>query len=314
VSSRIVSARPSYIWYVALAALLLTNVFTIVYSAARSAPQEVTDSGLIDPQRRFEKQENLIVNIQPLRDELSRYEADENISIYFEYLKTGANIAVQKDAQFWPASLLKLPVALGAVKMIEEGTWEWDDTITLLEEDRDGEYGALYKLPVGSKLSLEELLRRMLIESDNTAYRMLFRKVGAAQINEAYEHLGLKKFFTDDGQISAKRYSVLLRALYTSSYLEPENSERILSFLAESPFRDFLGSGFPASTRFAHKHGLNDERGVVLDAGIVYVPGRPYILTVMIRTQDLGYAQSVMQKISKLAYEYVTQYHAEENL
>lgn len=302
------------ILYGIIALLVFSNLVTAWLVSAR--PSNAFDlqnkSSLIDPFRAFERQEDLIINIQPLREELITYEAKGDVSIYFEYLKTGANIAVQKDARFWPASLLKLPVAMAVAKLVEEGAWDWDDTLILGEEDRDGEFGALYKQPAGTKLSVEELVRRMLIDSDNTAYRLLFRKVGAEQINDIYAHTGLTKFFSENGEIGAKRYSVLLRSLYTSSYLEPVNSEKLLSFLAESPFREYLGSGIPASVRFAHKHGLNDGKGVVLDAGIVYVPGRPYLLTVMVRTKDLEYAKSVMKKISELSYDYITTYHEEE--
>lgn len=294
--------------------LIFSNLITAwsVFVQSSNTSRSPSPSSFIDPSRAYERQENLIINIQPLREELAKYEAKGDVSIYFEYLKTGANIAVQKNAQFWPASLLKLPVAIAVTKLVEEGTWDWDDTLTLGEEDRDGEFGTLYTQPAGTKVSVEELVRRMLIDSDNTAYRLLFRKVGAEQIVDIYTHLGLTKFFSEDGEIGAKRYSALLRALYTSSYLEPASSEKLLSFLAESPFREYLGSGIPASVRFAHKHGLNDGKGVVLDAGIVYVPNRPYLLTVMVRTQDLEYAKSVMKKVSEISYEYIATYHEEE--
>ena len=73
---------------------------------------------LLNPARKLINQEDLIINIQSLRDELSEIGKNKNISIYFEYLPTGANISINKDAEFWPASLLKLPVAMAAGKKI----------------------------------------------------------------------------------------------------------------------------------------------------------------------------------------------------
>src|SRR3989344_250215 len=56
---------------------------------------------LLNPARKSVEQEDLIINFQPLRDYLNdKYEADPNISIYFEYLPTGASIATNKDAEF----------------------------------------------------------------------------------------------------------------------------------------------------------------------------------------------------------------------
>jgi len=45
-------------------------------------------------------------------------------SVYFEYLPTGANISINKDAEFFPASLLKVPVAMAIAKKIDKREWD----------------------------------------------------------------------------------------------------------------------------------------------------------------------------------------------
>src|SRR3989338_6127079 len=89
------------------AILLASNIWTlIVYAPSRQSGESGTNDqfSLLNPARKFIKQEDLIINFQPLRDYLNdKYEADPNVSVYFEYLPTGASIAINKDAEFYPA-------------------------------------------------------------------------------------------------------------------------------------------------------------------------------------------------------------------
>src|SRR3989344_734043 len=104
--------------------LAATNTWAIFYYAPSLAENSENYSNdkynLLNPTRKFIKQEDLIINFQPLRDYLNdKYEADQNVSIYFEYLPTGSNIVISKDAEFYPASLLKVPIAMAVAKKIE---------------------------------------------------------------------------------------------------------------------------------------------------------------------------------------------------
>src|SRR3972149_9138706 len=84
-----------------VAALLASNAILLFKnkSSGESAGSAGGDQyNLLNPARKFIKQEDLIVNFQPLRDYLNdKYEVDKNVSIYFEYLSTGANISLNKE-------------------------------------------------------------------------------------------------------------------------------------------------------------------------------------------------------------------------
>jgi len=267
---------------------------------------------LIDPARRFYAADDLIINVQPLRDYFSdKYESDQNVSIYFEYLPTGANISINKDAEFYPASLLKLPIAMAVAKTIERGDYKWSNTITLQESDKNNDFGDLWQQPVGKVFTVEELVRELLINSDNTAQLMLLRNLDQIDQNELFkvhEYLGLLDFFTEDGKISAKKYSPILRSLYSASYLTVENSGKILQLMSESNFNNFLTAGLPKNVKLAHKIGVNDEENVYLDAGIVYPTSRPFILIVMVKNYDLIKTQEIIKDISQKAYNYIADY------
>lgn len=264
---------------------------------------------LVDPSRRFVRQEDLIVNLQPLRDSLNRaYQNDPAVSLYFEYLPTGANISINKDTTFYPASLLKVPVAVAVAKKIERGEWKWTNELVLLAGDRDALFGTLYLEPTNSTHTIEELVARSLVESDNTAHFILLRNLETEEIESVYEHIGLKDFFDTDGSISAKQYSVIFRMLYTSSYLSPEYSNKLLRLMTKSSFGEFVQQSLPDEAVFAHKIGMATDRGVYVDSGIVYAPSRPYIITVMVAASDEIAARRVMADISNSVYTYITSY------
>lgn len=301
-------------------ALAVILSLALIWTYFVHIPQELKISGadngskyeLLNPARRFMSQKDLIVNIQPLRDELNKFESNQDISIYFEYLPTGANISVNKDAEFWPASLLKVPVAMAIAKKIERGDWKWNNKLILLAGDKNEMFGTLYREPTGSAFTIEELVRRTLVDSDNTANFILVRNLEDSDIRDVYDHLGLSDFFSAGGEIGAKKYSAIIRSLYNSSYLSEENSQKILAYLSGSEFGNYLQSGIPSGVRFTHKIGTGNDKGVYLDSGLAYLKNRPYILTVMVKSSDEQQATEKMKQISQQAYEYVANYKENE--
>lgn len=278
-------------------------------NAGENAEQNKNQFSLLNPARNFFNQEDLIINFQPLRDYLNnKYEADPNVSIYFEYLPTGANIAVNKDAEFYPASLLKVPVAMAAAKKIDRGEWKWDNKLVLMATDKDDKFGTLYKEPTGSVFTIEELVKRSLIDSDNTAHFILLRNLELSEINDVYSHMGIDGFLETDGSLSAKRYAVILRTLYNSSYITDKSSQKIISFLSEGEFEGYIESGLPSDVVFAHKVGIDTNKKVYLDSGIIYFGQRPYILVVMTKSKTEEQAKNIMKDISQKAFDYIRNY------
>lgn len=298
------------IWlYILLGFLVITNIASLFFyfTSGKAVSKDIFD--LLNPARRLFNQKDLIVNFQPLRDYLNKeYESDPDVSVYFEYLPTGANIAISKDAQFYPASLLKIPVAMAVAKKIDKGEWSWDNKLVLMASDKDDKFGTLYQEPTGSVFTIEELVRRSLVDSDNTAHFILIRNLELEEIEGVYTHMGLDGFLDSDGSISAKRYSVILRTLYNASFLTDNSSQKLISFLADEPFEDYLKSGLAKGVEFAHKIGVDSEKKVYLDSGIVYLKDRPYILIVMTKTKEELDAKAIMKNVSEKVFNYVKNY------
>jgi beta-lactamase class A len=264
---------------------------------------------LLDPDRMYLDQENYIVNIQDLRDYLEDLgkKYPDSISIYYEQINSGANISINKDLRLYPASLTKLAQAIIVTKKVEEKTLSWNQKLKTEPSDLSDESGNLYKTIRGQSLTVEELMKELLVNSDNTANNIFKHHLDASDYLKFQDATGLRDLYNEKGYISAKEYTRILRVLYTSSYLEPENSQKILQYLSEATFHDYLSQGIPDEIKFAHKYGENKNYNIFSDSGIVYVKNKPYMITVMIKGKDGSKetrdgAVGLMKEISEHAY------------
>lgn len=279
---------------------------------------------LLDPGASEIRQNDLLVRFQPLREKLvAQYEQNPDfyVGLYFEYLPTGSNISINNDRAMWPASLIKIPVAMAAMKKIERGQWQLSNELVILDEDKDPSFGQLYREPTGTSLTIETLLHETLVNSDNTAHFVLLRNIDSSELEDVFFHLGLDDILksfknspnaqTEDNRMTAKTYSVFFRSLFNATYLSPENSEHFLTFLTDSG-QEYVRTGLPTDTVFAHKTGIRADEGVWADSGIVYVPRRPYLLTIMLEKRDpngtINEADAALlfKTISTEIYSYVT--------
>lgn len=296
--------------------LLATNLLTFLYyKPIVENPFENYKNPYpyIDLSRSFIDQENFIVNLQPLRESLAsiyKEHGEDKIALYVEFLNSGANISYNQDARYYPASLIKMPVAIAAVKRIQDGYWNWDSKLVIFDEDVDTKFGTIGNLPIGTRLTIEELLKELLTKSDNTAYKMLLRNLGAGPVNDFLTETGLVEFFDQDLNITAKEYTRLFRSLYTSSYLKREYSQKILNLLSLSE-RNYLGQAIPADIIYSHKFGENVTEKIFADSGIVYIPERPYIITVLYKggsEDDKMTTDAFFYKISNTVYKFFNEY------
>lgn len=311
----------SQITFFIIGALFACVVFLIIWPA--SIKELTAKYSLLDPAAIVSDEHDLLVRFQPLRSAMiSQFENHEkfNIGLYFEYLPTGSNIVVNNDRAMWPASLIKIPVAMAVMKKIEKGEWQLNNQLVILDEDKDSSFGNLYLEPTGTAFTIEELLKYTLVDSDNTAHFILLRNLDSDELEEVFTHLGLDDVLDDlkknpdqnsvDNRMTAKTYSVFFRSLFNATYLSPDNSQLFLNYLVESP-SEYAKSGVPSEVIFTHKTGIREEDGVWVDSGIVYEKRRPYILTIMIEKKNhedevsKEEIENLFKDISSQIYTYV---------
>lgn len=280
---------------------------------------------LIDLSRNFIDQKHYITNIQPLREKLREMSLEydkDSVSIYLEFLNTGANISINQESYIWPASLTKVPVAIVAMKKVQDGKWKLNSELVLMAEDMDAGSGAetsmLANEKVGTRFTIEELLKALLEDSDNTAYKILHRNISNNELLDFIESVGLEQLATKDGRVSAKEYSRIFRSLYTASYLNREHSQKILTYLNNAKFTYFLRRGVPENITFPHKYGEHAIVNAYSDSGIVYIENRPYIISVMVKgdmkadsDKEERKAADFMYRVSSETYNYFINYNNE---
>jgi len=297
-----------------IATLLLATVsFAIgVWYAGVYADNQLDTHNLLAKRIFLSKPSDTLLDFEPLRAQFRKDLAyyDGEVSLYFEYLPTGTSIRIGDAQHMVAASLLKVPAIMELHKLVEAGQVSLDTEVVLREEWLDAEYGDLYKKGAGYKLTLDELSRLVLEQSDNTALHAVqsvtAKYVGSLD-SSAYDALDVDYVDTEQTNLSmsARAYASFMKCLYFSCYLSADSSQDIMAHLANSTYggEGRLGKYIPDDVPIAHKIGVAGNQ-VQSDCGIVYAPNRNYLLCVMLgENKERG--PEVIAQISKAAYDYV---------
>lgn len=288
---------------VSISSLIVNAIFFLKFT---DSAQLIKKYSFLSKRILLEEQNEILINFLPLRNELRKTVApfQDSFAFYFEYLPTGTSIGINEKVEFGTASLIKVPISMAYFHYKERLGLKEDLIVTIQENHLDSNFGDLWKRGAGTKISLEEAVRLALVESDNTALLVLAANIPREDFNEVYEGLDIDlKIQDEETIITAKQYSSILKALYFSSVLTKDNSQKILELLAQTKFNDKLPAGVPEGIPVAHKFGILGNE-LFQDCGIVYVPKRPYILCMVSHsTEDL--ARERMKSISAKIYEYV---------
>lgn len=245
-----------------------------------------------------------------LREKVGTFE-ESTFGVYFEYLPTGTSIGVNERYEVYAASLFKLPVIMTYYRWKERTGRNDDPKLIVKESELDSNFGNLWKKGAGYKIRLSEAVRLAIIESDNTAARVIVSYLKEEEDFKAvYEGLDIDLKTDSAGTLlTAKSYSSILKALYFSAVLNKDDSNEILNLLTKTNFPDKLAAGVPQSIPVAHKIGNyigeNENDLAYSDCGIVYVPRRPYILC-MVSVSNEDVARERMQSISRIVYDFVS--------
>ena len=237
-------------------------------------------------------------------------------SVYYRDLNNGPWFGIREKEYFSPASLIKVPLLMAYYKLAEKqpeklkeeivNNLEFDPTAQNIEPQEI--------LEINKNYTVDELLNRMIIYSDNNAYKLLITHIDNNLVFKVYEELGvdISKALNDPSGniITVKDYASFFRILFNSSYLEKEYSEKALELLSKSVYNDGLVKDLPPNTVVAHKFGerhYNQTNEYQLhDCGIIYSPKKPYLLCIMTRGQSFAPLSRVINQISKTIYDNIS--------
>lgn len=247
-----------------------------------------------------------------LADENLKSGAATDTAIYFRDLNNGPWYGINERVKFRPASLLKVPIAMAFYKAAEDdpGLLKRRYRFTAevpLPDNRTPSVVPSRKIQPGREYSVEELIDAMIRYSDNQALYMLFGVIPERYLRDLYKALGVENDVLDkaDGMLSMRSFGTFYRILFNASYLNRANSEKLLKLLCESEYKNALVAGVPPGTVVAHKFGeggpkIGDRQ--LQDCGIVYYPGRPYLLCVMAKGPRLADLEAYIKNVSAFVY------------
>lgn len=265
----------------------------------------------------LEPQSFLVINYAGLRKGLQKYfdSNNYNVSVYVVNLRDGASMGIDEEQHFPAASLNKVPMAIFMLREVERGTFSLDTPIPILEKDKDHYSGTLYSSNESS-LPLHTLLEKMLVESDNTAYRAILRSINTSDTLEVTQYLDfysgsmMEKYGEETPLISSKVMYNVFMSLYLSTILEPEHSEYILELLSRAVFDVKKLAKLPEDVTIAQKFGLDYSEGspgYFHSCGIIYVGRMRSFYCVMTEGLSEENAQQVIGTVVNAIYQYATE-------
>jgi beta-lactamase class A len=246
-------------------------------------------------------------------------------------LETGETIASLNFRDHFPMqSVYKLPISMAVMKQVDDGKLSLDQKVRVTKEDYVGSaaHSPLRdKNPHGAELTVNELVRYALVESDGTASDVLMKLAGGNTAVQTYVTnlpvndlivLNTEKELSEDQTAQYRNYAspesaiALLRALFERRGLSEASQALILKYMiASTPGAKRLKGLLPAGAVVAHKTGTSgtDDKGTTAatnDIGIITLPdGKHVAIAVFISDSpaDEATREGVIAKIAKGVYD-----------
>jgi beta-lactamase class A len=270
---------------------------------------------------------------QNLREQMEKIalDAQGKVGASVTLLETGETVSFNGDQKFPMQSVYKFPIGMTLLNQVDKGALKLEQKVRVEKNDlgpakihsplRD-------KYPRGNvELSVRELLRYMIVESDGTASDVLLRTAGGADGVNAYLHeLGVTEVViaTTEKEMAASEdvqyrnratpdaMVGLLRTFYEGRGLSAGSRTLLLQLMTETgtgPHR--LKGQLPAGTIVAHKTGTsNTVEGLTRatnDVGLITLPdGRHLAIAVFVSDSkaETDAREGVIARIARAAYDW----------
>ncbi len=192
----------------------------------------------------------------------------KDVGLSYYNFDNGDTYTNNSTTEYTAASTVKVGIAMKIADMIANDELTLDTVETYTQDDYEGGSGSLQNDPVGSKYTIEELMTRMITESDNIATQILIRVITRPVYNEVMNEYTNSTFNMADNLLSADQGMALLRHLYEN----PDNTpgyDQIIDLMKQTVYNDRL-STYIDDDHIAHKIGDFGSIGIANDLGLIY--------------------------------------------
>jgi beta-lactamase class A len=251
------------------------------------------------------------------------------VSVAFRDLETGDSVLIDAHKVMHAASTMKVPVMLELFRRADAGELRMDEPVPVTNEFRSIADGSRYTLDrgsdgdttlysrVGQRVTVRELVERMITRSSNLATNLLIDRAEPPRIAATLASFGAGGVKVlrgvEDGPAfragmnnaaTAHGLMRVMEAIATGRAASPAATREMLAVLGRQEFREMIPAGLPAGVRSANKTG-NITR-IAHDAAVVFPEGRaPYVLVVLTRGfADADVAAATGREISAAVYRH----------
>ncbi|MBI3411011.1 MAG: serine hydrolase [Planctomycetes bacterium] len=251
------------------------------------------------------------------------------VAIAFKTLTGDECFYLDADEAMPTASLIKFPILIEAYYQLQAGKIDFNETLTLSGKDKAPGAGVLTPhFSTGATFPLKDVVRLMMVFSDNTATNMVLDKIGLRSVNERMAALDCpntrvnakvflgsttsidpertKKFGL--GSTTAREMVTLLEKLHQGKLASAEACKEMIATMKKCDDWQKLRRFLPEDLPVAHKTGAVAK--VRTDAGILYLKSGPVAVCVMTnenkderRTRDND-AEILIGKVAKEIYDH----------
>jgi beta-lactamase class A len=261
-------------------------------------------------------------------DQIIKAHPQQTIAVAYYDLRSGTTLLRNEHEVFHAASTMKVPVMLGIFEAVTRGELRLDqrvlvrnDFVSIYDgshyalEAREDSDPTLYDL-MGTEVTLEELVQRMIDRSSNLATNLVIELIGAPRVMALMKQIGAEKIQVLRGVEDDKAYEagmnntttahdlmLIFKTLAEMRAVSPEASRKMVDILLLQEHNDGIPAGLPVGTRVAHKTGFITR--ISHDAGLVFAPdGSQYVLVVLTRGFAKGAdAERVIAEISRAVWQ-----------
>jgi beta-lactamase class A len=254
------------------------------------------------------------------------------VAVSYRDLQTGESLDINSDSVFHAASTMKIPVMIEVLRRSQLGAFGLAQPVLLVNQFASLADGFPFSLnaaddgdttlygKVGERVTVRELLRRMITRSSNLATNELIELVSAQAVTEGAHKLGAihisvlrgvedQKAF-DKGLINtttSRDLAILLAAIENGTVLSPSSSAEMREILLAQEFNEKIPAGLPPGTKVAHKTG--EITAVSHDAAVIYPQNRkPYVLVVLTKgIRDGAVSSALIADISRIVWTHTVE-------
>ena len=254
-----------------------------------------------------------------------------HVGVYTRIIETGHMFSYNGRRHFPMQSVYKLPIAITVLDAVDKGKLRLDQLVHVGKADfiPAGRSPIRDQHPDGLDITIRDLIRYSIVESDGSASDVLCRELGGIRVADDYVHnvvgfsdmhlVALERVQVTSDSIQYKNWATpeattqLMTPLYRYGMLSDSSRKFLLELMTASiPGAHRLKGLLPPGTIVAHKTGTSgtDENGLTRatnDAGIITLPnGLHLCITVYISDSHASEEERelTIARIAKILFDH----------